>query len=163
MTAYLLCYQKFWRSLYHFYFVFQILSSFFLLGNVVANLWTWNAMFLIIFFCTVLTEFSESLVRVVVYDDFCCKEPHNSFTAEAKISVAKIKLWNLVKTNNVESIKKVYYYVTSTLAILLFLFHCDYHPFVGVKGWNSFQMTQFLKPTTMNCVGFFYTWYFLMP
>ena len=94
----------------------------FLLGNVVANLWTWNAMFLIIFFCTVLTEFSESLVRVVVYDDFCCKEPHNSFTAEAKISVAKIKLWNLVKTNNVESIKKVYYYLTSTLAILLFLF-----------------------------------------
>ena len=67
----------------------------FLLGNVVANLWTWNAMFLIIFFCTVLTEFSESLVRVVVYDDFCCKEPHNSFTAEAKISVAKIKTLRL--------------------------------------------------------------------
>ena len=52
-------------------------------------------MFLIIFFCTVLTEFSESLVRVVVYDDFCCKEPHNSFTAEAIISVAKIKTLKL--------------------------------------------------------------------
>ena len=46
-------------------------------------------------FCTVLTEFSESLVRVVVYDDFCCKEPHNSFTAEAKISVAKMKTLRL--------------------------------------------------------------------
>ena len=133
----------------------------FLLGNVVANLWTWNAMFLIIFFCTVLTEFSESLVRVVVYDDFCCKEPHNSFTAEAKISVAKIKTLKLSQNQQRRKYQKsillsnidIGYSSISFSIVIIILYFIS---FVGEKGWNSFQMTRFLKPIAMDCVGFFF-------
>ena len=93
-------------------------------------------------FCTVLTEFCESLVRVVVYDDFCCKEPHNSFTAEAKISVAKMKTSRLSQSQQRRKYQKsislfnidIGYCSISFSIVIIILFFAS---FVGVKSWNS--------------------------